>query len=1194
MDWKLLFGLLALTVLSNKSLAHKEWVHQYTVKQAYLMLEAQIGPVPELRDRIGMTFYGYGDNTYPWATGLVGVGAWREDIEDPVYRYGGPFDGWAASSTHFWRADNGDEATTPIPLSPNAPNALQKARRYLFGGGRIYFALPGVDPVRGIINGYFYSYSSLVHFYRTGQCMFEGYQDFTGTNHFETPTAQTLQQETARRWSAMILGRVAHLLQDMSCPAHGKNDLHPCELGNIDSYELFMGGTLGFPGSACNAEQTTFPAQAWNYTNAVSQGGLLPNLTGSNHTLIIRTLFYNQNQLADHFPSDDDAGNHNLPNGSNSFLLSRYQALGNPPNSVNFFDIANETYVYSIRATASLFYWFCFNAGIIPISTTVKNDFEEGNVIVNSQLVPSGVPFPKNFGDPLTISVTATTQTSGGYTRYFTEWQKKDLDEVIVGTYGMPTWSTSVDGSHIYIAVFNREFNIAIANGQSFEGTVGGTYRVNYGAPVASWSGAFVERVSAPIHVEAVPPSSDWFFVRWSDGSTQNPRDFTPSDHFTVYAQYKQRMASSVQTATASNNQRKMTYFNGAHHVVYESGGEVWYTRSANDGATWSNEVLLSDGSGINKSPSIAVRKGGSQLHPPLGVTWEKFSGGVSDVYLRYLNSDNTWTNPEFIVTVEGEATPVISLDENFETIVYDNGDTSGGTAGIEVYYKDLVNNITHYTFEHVPGTDFESKHPSAEIFSYGNLTGQLGVAWSQKDEIHYTYITYNFGTQTLDFSPTEVVSVGGSYIWSDFPSLTFENVSPYRPAITWQTYDYDFVTTYVIHQRRRESWGWGVTTEFHGGAAFFHPSIMVHPLNYRQVVAWHTDNDDARYYAYDGNSWVNGGVVASNVTNPSIGSDHRTTQIRVAYTGLTSNPYPIVTSNLNFLDGFTDGPDSPDEGREGKKDVRSKSLGIAIGNAYHGAKFKKVSLNGQGGTVSLQLPPRQDTISTNSETQARDFLSFDPVRVSPNSSMRISFVRNSKLLDSTAQTTSGRIALCLQAFDSASNSLLATVGVDTFINSVRGKKNKNVDVSLNQLAGRVVRFKLLPRVLEGRNARWTAIEVHEDSATAGDGLFGGEEYLSVELPRTYQVHQNYPNPFNPSTQINFELPEPSQVSLFVYDVLGRKVAELVSRGYEAGYHSVTWNASNVSTGVYFARFIAVDASGNLKLSKVNKLLLAK
>ncbi len=98
----------------------------------------------------------------------------------------------------------------------------------------------------------------------------------------------------------------------------------------------------------------------------------------------------------------------------------------------------------------------------------------------------------------------------------------------------------------------------------------------------------------------------------------------------------------------------------------------------------------------------------------------------------------------------------------------------------------------------------------------------------------------------------------------------------------------------------------------------------------------------------------------------------------------------------------------------------------------------------------------------------------------------------------------------------------------------------------------------------------------------------------SSERPRVYSLDQNYPNPFNPSTTINFDLPEPSHVSLVVYDVLGRKVAEIANGLHEAGYHSATWNASDVASGVYFARFTATDVSGNLKLSKVNKLLLTK
>jgi hypothetical protein len=100
--------------------------------------------------------------------------------------------------------------------------------------------------------------------------------------------------------------------------------------------------------------------------------------------------------------------------------------------------------------------------------------------------------------------------------------------------------------------------------------------------------------------------------------------------------------------------------------------------------------------------------------------------------------------------------------------------------------------------------------------------------------------------------------------------------------------------------------------------------------------------------------------------------------------------------------------------------------------------------------------------------------------------------------------------------------------------------------------------------------------------------------FSNSKTPTSFALHNARPNPFNPSAQINFDLPEPSRVSLVIYDVLGRKVAELVDGLKEAGYHSAVWNANEVASGVYFARFAATDPSGNLKLSKVNKLLLAK
>ncbi len=136
------------------------------------------------------------------------------------------------------------------------------------------------------------------------------------------------------------------------------------------------------------------------------------------------------------------------------------------------------------------------------------------------------------------------------------------------------------------------------------------------------------------------------------------------------------------------------------------------------------------------------------------------------------------------------------------------------------------------------------------------------------------------------------------------------------------------------------------------------------------------------------------------------------------------------------------------------------------------------------------------------------------------------------------------------------------------------------------------------PQSLQAEMAELQMSSFH--GSASSNRLGGGMEKsisstLSVTpLPTEFALHLNYPNPFNPSTTINYDLPEASNVSLVVYDVLGRKVIDLVSGSKEAGYHSAIWNASSIASGVYFARFTATDANGQVKLSKVNKLLLAK
>lgn len=79
-----------------------------------------------------------------------------------------------------------------------------------------------------------------------------------------------------------------------------------------------------------------------------------------------------------------------------------------------------------------------------------------------------------------------------------------------------------------------------------------------------------------------------------------------------------------------------------------------------------------------------------------------------------------------------------------------------------------------------------------------------------------------------------------------------------------------------------------------------------------------------------------------------------------------------------------------------------------------------------------------------------------------------------------------------------------------------------------------------------------------------------GKDSHNIEIPYQYKLFQNYPNPFNPITTINFSIPKSSFVSLKIYDVLGREVTDLVDEIKSAGNYEVTFNANELSSGIYY------------------------
>jgi hypothetical protein len=94
--------------------------------------------------------------------------------------------------------------------------------------------------------------------------------------------------------------------------------------------------------------------------------------------------------------------------------------------------------------------------------------------------------------------------------------------------------------------------------------------------------------------------------------------------------------------------------------------------------------------------------------------------------------------------------------------------------------------------------------------------------------------------------------------------------------------------------------------------------------------------------------------------------------------------------------------------------------------------------------------------------------------------------------------------------------------------------------------------------------------EVWSFTTGSGDNIQNPDNSLSI----TSVLHQNFPNPFNPVTNITFDLAKTSPVKVIVYDLQGREIAKLLDASLNSGFYRISWNATNLPSGVYFYRMV--------------------
>jgi hypothetical protein len=224
-------------------------------------------------------------------------------------------------------------------------------------------------------------------------------------------------------------------------------------------------------------------------------------------------------------------------------------------------------------------------------------------------------------------------------------------------------------------------------------------------------------------------------------------------------------------------------------------------------------------------------------------------------------------------------------------------------------------------------------------------------------------------------------------------------------------------------------------------------------------------------------------------------------------------------------------------------------------------------------GARRMQFVPVNDTLPGIEAENFFAFLATDQLPVeSARDTLEFGLSVSSKGFDNDS------LALNLSFDGMDGNSKLAPVLAITHRLQERHRGLK-VKLALTNLAGRQVRLEPLNKALTGLGGSWVfnIAHVYSDRTPKPAKI---EEKLSQAassvVPTAFSL-SGYPNPFNPSTTIRYGLPRNATVHLTVFNSLGQEVAELVNGEVEAGYHEVRFDASSLSSGVYFYRLRADD-----------------
>ena len=648
---------------------------------------------------------------------------------------------------------------------------------------------------------------------------------------------------------------------------------------------------------------------------------------------------------------------------------------------------------------------------------------------------------------------------------------------------------------------------------------------------------------------------------------------------------------SASSTAIAYSNQRKLCReSNGKLHEVFESGGEAFYRNSTNDGATWQVTTRLSGGSGGSAAPCITM------AGTTVIAVWQRWNGSSYQIQTsRSTNGGSAWSAPAILATVTSASPgpiPSVSGCDNAAFLAYR---TASGSMNA---MKSTNAGSSWTSIAVVPGSTSTCNSPSSMMYYTPWMVAQSNLAYAtntptNSPRIYYAYFDFdvnNWGgsTDITSVVPSQYTAHGNPCLavapntrGTGTVHVVWDALAPAPPpnmkvAVHRKMNFRSPGSTYSVLI------GWGETS----------PSVssvqddrlwMISPSNQSSYL-------QKRYY--NGSSWQTPSAVALGGMTPqmSVGRGTGTVSAKYIYAVGAQAPYTITVGaealgktgdgsiysrELNIID--------PSTGEGVTFELQSPSIGLADGSVVpidfnwefaDTTTFDLAALVAAGRTAPFSVPPNAVSL-------------IMPVSVYGSSP--------AAMFDSAGGT------IALQVFGEGSSTPIGTVFSKTS-SSIGAERGDMQMLSVPVKSSLPTRgsLRLVPSFTGVREDKKLIFSLGHIYRASGPDSMTKKMVpdLTGGVPDEVFLAEAYPNPFNPATVIRYGLPAPSQVSLVVFDALGREVTTLVNGEVTQGLHEVRFSQDGarrgLASGLYFARLIVADTHGRELARKTVKLVLMK